>query len=276
VHLLLRTGKVPLATLMRRLLTGYAGSFNRRHRRHGQLFQNRYKSVLCQEDLYLMELTRYIHLNPLRAGVVDDLKSLDCHPYAGHSVIMGRRLLKFQDVDYILSRFGSRPKEAQKQYRAFVEKGIAQGRRPELTGGGLIRSAGGWKLAKTVLKGQQRLKGDERILGKSDFVSQVLGECDEQYERKYRLQAKGVDLGQLARYVAAIFQVEAKQVVNAGRYPQVVHARSVLCFWAVRELGITATDLARQMGLTQPAVSISVKRGEQIAMQKGLDIEAMK
>jgi putative transposase len=76
VHLLVRSGIVPLATLMRRLLTGYAIYFNRRYRRHGQLFQNRYKSILCQEDLYLLELVRYIHLNPLRAGIVRDLKAL--------------------------------------------------------------------------------------------------------------------------------------------------------------------------------------------------------
>jgi REP-associated tyrosine transposase len=76
LHLLLRTGTAPIATVMRRLLTGYAVSFNRRHRRHGQLFQNRYKSVLCQEDPYLLELVRYIHLNPLRAGLVSDLGKL--------------------------------------------------------------------------------------------------------------------------------------------------------------------------------------------------------
>ena len=69
VHLLLRTGLTPIATVMRRLLTGYAVQFNRRHRRHGHIFQNRYKSILCQEDPYLKELVRYIHLNPLRAGL---------------------------------------------------------------------------------------------------------------------------------------------------------------------------------------------------------------
>ena len=73
-HLLLRTGTAPIATVMRKLLTGYAVSFNRRHGRHGHLFQNRYKSILCQEDPYLLELVRYIHLNPLRAGIVKDLK----------------------------------------------------------------------------------------------------------------------------------------------------------------------------------------------------------
>jgi hypothetical protein len=76
---------------MRRLLTGYAVSFNRRHRRHGPLFQNRYKSILCQEDPYLLELVRYIHLNPLRAGIVKELKVLATYPYSGHCALMGKK-----------------------------------------------------------------------------------------------------------------------------------------------------------------------------------------
>ena len=75
-HLLLRTGLTPISGVMRRLLTGYAVEFNRRHRRHGHVFQNRYKSILCQEDPYLKELVRYIHLNPLRAKLVADYNSL--------------------------------------------------------------------------------------------------------------------------------------------------------------------------------------------------------
>ena len=98
-HLLLRTGKVPISTVMRRLLTGYAVSFNRRHRRYGHLFQNRFKSILCQEDLYLKELVGYIHLNPLRAKLVAELKDLSKYPYGGHSAIMGKQKRDFQDVD---------------------------------------------------------------------------------------------------------------------------------------------------------------------------------
>lgn len=64
VHLLVRTGTSPVASLMRRLLTGYAVSFNKRHKRSGHLFQNRYKSILCEEDPYFLQLVRYIHLNP--------------------------------------------------------------------------------------------------------------------------------------------------------------------------------------------------------------------
>jgi len=68
-HILLRSGVSGLSDFMRKLLTGYAISYNRRHKRHGYLFQNRYKSIVCEEDSYLLELVRYIHLNPIRAGV---------------------------------------------------------------------------------------------------------------------------------------------------------------------------------------------------------------
>ncbi|MEJ2039013.1 MAG: transposase [Desulfosarcinaceae bacterium] len=76
-HLLLKTGTAPAATEMKRLLTGYAMHYNRRHRRCGHLFQNRYKAILCQEGIYLLELVRYIHLNPLRAKLVTDMRELD-------------------------------------------------------------------------------------------------------------------------------------------------------------------------------------------------------
>lgn len=90
-HILLRSGAVDLPTLMRRLLAGYATSYNRRHRRYGHLFQNRYKSIVCEEDPYFKELIRYIHLNPLRAKLVDSLSKLDNYKWCGHSIVLGRR-----------------------------------------------------------------------------------------------------------------------------------------------------------------------------------------
>jgi putative transposase len=88
-HLLLMPTTVSLSETMRRLLTGYAVYFNRKYRRSGHLFQNRYKSILCEEEPYLLELVRYIHLNPLRAGMVYDLDKLDRYPWSGHAVLLG-------------------------------------------------------------------------------------------------------------------------------------------------------------------------------------------
>ena len=89
-HLLVRTGAESLSNNMRKLLTGYVVNYNRRHKRYGHLFQNRYKSILCEDDPYLLELTRYIHLNPLRAGIVKSIKELNEYPRSGHSVLMGK------------------------------------------------------------------------------------------------------------------------------------------------------------------------------------------
>jgi len=85
LHLLLRTGAPSLARAMRSLLTGYARAFNRRHRRRGHLFQNRYKSIVVEEELYLLELVRYIHLNPLRAKILPELATLDRYPSSSAS-----------------------------------------------------------------------------------------------------------------------------------------------------------------------------------------------
>jgi putative transposase len=142
-HLLLQTGSTPIATFMRRLLTGYAVTFNRRHDRHGHLFQNRYKSILCQEEPYLLELVRYIHLNPLRSGIVSSLEELERYRYSGHGQLMGRYEDSWLATDDILLRFAKTTNPARKIYSAFVAEGVDQGRRPELTGGGLLRSAGG-------------------------------------------------------------------------------------------------------------------------------------
>lgn len=273
VHLLIRTANIPLATLMRRLLTGYAVAFNRRHRRHGQLFQNRYKSILCQEDTYLLELTRYIHLNPLRAGIVHDFKALDGYRFAGHSVIMGNAKAVWQDDRKILGMFARTKKAARRQYQEFVEKGIEAGRRPDLVGGGLVRSVGGWKKAKLLLKGQDRIKGDERILGDGDFVRHVLELSNERKSRYYRLESQGVDLVRLTQRVSGHFKISADRIVSPGRYPDVVKARSVLCYLAVRELGMKTTELARKVGLTQPAISMAVRRGEEISRQLRLNVD---
>ena len=268
VHLLLKTGLTPIATIMRRLLTGHAVYFNRRHRRYGHLFQNRYKSILCQEEPYLRELVRYIHLNPLRAKLVEDIRALDKYPYSGHSAVVGKVNRDWQQIDDVLEFFGIRKSDARKAYLQFVKKGILQGRRPELTGGGLLRSVGGWAALSALRGDAVRVKGDERILGDSDFVEAVLKEANEQLDRRYRLKAEGFDLDRVAQRVAAVMNIPLELVWEKSRRPQVVDARDLLCYWASKELAMSKTELAKRLNLTQPAVSIAVRRGEKIAREK--------
>jgi putative transposase len=267
-HFLFRSGGAGISTLMRRLLTGYAIYFNRRHRRHGQLFQNRYKSIICQEEVYFKELIRYIHLNPLRAKVVSDIKGLNRYPYSGHSVLTGKKKREWYDTTYVLSYFGKDVSGARKRYLSYVKKGVDQGRRPELVGGGLVRSLGGWCAVKKLrLKGQDRIKGDERILGDGEFVTALLSEANERLERRYELKGLGYDLEKIGQRVSEIYGIEKEQIYSRGRRKVQVAARDLLCFWAVRELGMSCTGVAEHLGMSQPGVGYAVSRGEKIAKE---------
>jgi putative transposase len=263
-HLLLRTGPVPISTVMRRLLTGYALWYNRKHRRNGHLFQNRFKSILCQEDIYLLELVRYIHLNPIRARLVKDVDELGLYPYCGHSVIMGKMKKPWQDTEGVLGMFGEKVGAARRAYRVFVEKGIAEGRRRDLTGGGLLRSAGGWEGVKALREEKVYQRNDERILDDGEFVGSVLAGAEEAMEKRYTLRARGVNLAFIASRVSRVLGVKPEEVWAKGKYRRIVEARSLLCYWAVRELGVPMSSLAREVGISIPAVSGSVTRGQRI------------
>lgn len=114
---------------MRRLLIGYPLWSNRRHGRSGRLFRNRFKPILCEEDVYLLEVVRYIHLNPIRTGLVEDLYELGRYAYSGHSVLIGKKNPR-QDTQGVLRMFGDKLGAGRQGYRSFGEKGIAQARHP--------------------------------------------------------------------------------------------------------------------------------------------------
>ena len=268
-HLLLQTGTAPIATVMERLLTGYAGYYNRRYKRHGHLFQNRYKSILCQEDPYFLELVRYIHLNPLRAGLVTTLRELIEFPYCGHATLLGAESVRWQSISEVLLRFDSELKPAQDKYREFVAAGKDQGRRPELCGGGLLRSVGGWQPILMARRFGEHLKSDERILGDSDFVEEVISAAKEKKEsvNVYRMNGLGIDW--VAQSVAELMGLDISVLQNGGKRPTAVQARSLVCHWATAELRLTSTAVAKWLQITQSAVTKAVPRGEKLAKERG-------
>jgi hypothetical protein len=254
---------------MSRLLTGYAVYFNLRHRRSGQLFQNRYKSILCQEDAYLTELVRYIHLNPLRAGLIKSMGELDHYPYCGRSVLMGNKKRNWQDTEYVLNYFGKHFSSARRHYHDFVSEGIPLGCRNDLTGGGLIRSLGGWNaITRSDIKGEH-IKSDERILGDSEFVDSLFTAANEKYKHFHKIRHLGFDLEKTAKRVSELCDVEVADIFSRGRQKEKVKARSIFCYWACRELEITCTELAKRLNVSLAAVSYAVARGEAIVRDKG-------
>ena len=130
----------------------------------------------------------------------------------------------------------------------------------------MIRSLGGWREVRRYgLKGQDHIKSDERILGESNFVNDVLSQANEKFEHKYELKRLGYDLNRIASRVAEIYDIGLDEIFLKGKQQKRVQARSLLCYWAVRELGISLTELARRLGISVPGVGYSVERGEIIA-----------
>jgi chromosomal replication initiation ATPase DnaA len=123
-----------------------------------------------------------------------------------------------------------------------------------------------------MARARVHIKGDERILGDSEFVEQILAEQKEQFERRYWLQSQGYNIDRVVEKVAGIFKIEAKDIWKAGNQPLRVKARSLVCFWAVTELGMSGTSVGKLLRLGQPAVSRAVRRGEQLAQEMKLTL----
>ncbi len=254
-HLLVRTGDAPLSQSMQRLLTGYVVNFNRRHRRSGHLFRNRYKSIVCEDDPYLLELTRYIHLNPLRVGRVKRLAALRGYPWTGHAALLGGVDRDWQDTATVLAHFGPKRRRAVERYAAFVREGIPHGRRSDLGGGGLIRSAGGWAQVRALRRKGITVASDERILGRGAFTAHRLAEAARQAKATWRVSRKRVALARLARAIGAGAGVPQREFRSGSRKRGVVRARRVFCRVAVKGLGYSGARVARFLGLTTSAAN---------------------
>ena len=267
-HLLCKTSNQPLASSMRKLLTGYVVNYNRRHKRNGHLFQNRYKSIVCQEDTYLLKLVRYINLNLLRAGLVKDMDELNRSPWSGHSVLMGYSKRDWQDTGYILSFFG-KGGAGKKNYLKFIEQGILLGKRPELVGGGLIRSLGDWAEVVSLRRRGGKEASDQRILGDGQFVESVLAKADEFVIHSLRLGAKQVDLTALAKRMCKEHKVSNGELRSGSRRREIVEARRMLSLLAVKKFGYSGAEVARYLGVTTSCVTRAVSSGRESVTGKG-------
>lgn len=245
VHLLLCPRQTRLAPFMRRLLTCYAIYFNLRHKRTGHLFQNRYKSIVCDEDAYLFELVRYIHLNPLRAGLVTDLATLDNYPWSGHAVLLGKGMLEGQVIDEVLTLFGNKPSEARQRYRQFVADGVAQGTRDDLTSGKMRRTT------------QPDEPYDQRILGGGDFIETLRTQQGLTAEL-----ARDIDIPILIGTVCEHFSVDPELLKRKTRKAGVAEVRSVVCYLVACYSAVSGSEVGRSLGLSRAGVSVATRRGE--------------
>ena len=255
-HLLLLPVRFKLAVVMRRLLTGYAVTFNLIHHRMGHLFQNRYKSIVCDKEAYLVELIRYIHLNPIRAGLVNTLQDLDRYPWSGHAVLMGNRKMEGQVVEEILQLFGKTLLRARGKYRQFVADGLSMGRRSDLVGEIKRRQliGGGMEESSHV---------DPRILGDKFFTDGILKNrtlCE-----KARVS---LPLAEVVNKVSLILNIDPISIRRHSKIRFLAEARGIVCYLAIRELGYKGFELGRELNLGAAGVSIAIRRGESFLREK--------
>ncbi len=251
-HILLRSGPGGLPHFMRRLLTGYAVRFNKRHARAGHLFQNRYASIVCEEDLYFMELIRYIHLNPVAAHIVETMRQLDSYRFTGHSVIMGTHYLPWQDIGYVLSWFNL----SRVSYRSFMQKGIDHGA-TDLDGGGLLRLLGE-RLEVSHVHDRDHVLTDQRVLGTGDFVEQLLKQKIQKRNSSPTEQARRIE-NVLKRYCRKA-GITIRALKSGSRAVPIPRIRSEIARVLIRELGLSYTETARLLGVSHVAVSKMIKR----------------
>ncbi len=260
VHILFRSGQDGISAVMRKLLTWYAQYFNRRHGRKGHLFENRYKSILCDEDNYLLALVRYIHLNPVRAKIILTMAEMDKYPWSGHQAVIEKAKYSWMDTTTVLAQFGGTKRKAMMEYRRFMQDGMDQGHDPQFSGGGLIRSLGGWSNVLSMRRKGQKEETDERILGSGDFVHQVIKEAEDKSLRQMKLKRSGLTLIKIIEQECRKEQISRKELESGSRRSKVSQARAEIARRGMNEIGLPAAEIARHLGVATSSITRAVEK----------------
>ena len=224
-HLVLETPKGNLLKVMHGINGGYTGYFNRKYNRAGHLFQGRYKGILVEKDTYLIPLSRYVHLNPVRAKIVEAPEKHRWSSYPGYT---GKgREYEWMDYSWVLSRFGDDISMARKKYRGYVEDALKE----------------------PVENPIEALHG-QIILGGKEFIKKIKGMLkgrplsQEIIERKRLTENPRTD--EVIRTVAREFGVEEEAIKDKGNRANA--ARKVAIYLVQRYTGLSNDEIGRLFG----------------------------
>jgi putative transposase len=262
-HLVVRSSDRELWQLMKPLNTGYAHYHGKKHKRVGPLFWDRYKSIVTQEQNYIAELVRYVHLNPVRVGLCKSMKSLETYRWSGHGAIMGRIKCAFQDTAAVLRRFGASTRLARKAYHAFLEEGLKQ-------------NAAEDDVVRLVRKSNAGVEAGRKpecwVLGDRDFVNKAVSRAVEERLRISRFEREGRDLDSIAKKVGKKFEVAIDRIRSRCRGGKESDARKAFVYIAVREYRAPSRVVADYCGVNIAAVSALAKAGREIAQNRKITI----
>ena len=235
LHLAVQVGEEPLSKPMQNLAFRYTRRINREQERVGHLFQGRYKAVLVDHDSYLLELVRYLHLNPVRAHLVD---AVEAYPWSSHRAYLGQERLAWLTTDWVLGQFGARRSVARRRYLRFVGEGVDEGHRPEFHAG----------------------PEDSRVLGEAEFTQGMLSVDD-------RLLGSRVSLERVMTAVGEAYALTPGDLVAAGQGRRLSEARAVVGTLAADLRCSSLAEVGRRLGREESTISSAVRRLRQRAVQ---------
>ena len=229
IHLAIQVGDIPLSKIMQNLSFRYTRWINKKKKRIGHLFQGRYKAIMVEQDSYLLELIRYIHLNPVRAKLV---KNPSRYRWSGHNAYLGDETLPWLTTDWVLSQFGKRADACRRHYEAFVADGIHEGYREEFHKGG----------------------EDGRILAGERYTEQVIG--------KQHVQLKKPNLNEIIQTVCRTYKIKAQTLLSSSRKRDISEVRRIIYWLAVKTDAATLKELGDYYGRDASVLSKQVHRVE--------------
>lgn len=232
VHLLIEQGETPLSKAMQGIQQSYTNYYNRKYGKSGHLFQGRYKAILCDRDAYLLELIRYIHLNPVRAGMVEQPHK---YPWSSHHSYLSGKASDILSINLPLSLLRQDGRISISEYRKFIADGIKDGYREELY------------MAK-----------DQRYLGTDDFVAEV--ETKKDYIEKGKQFTVMLAIDDVVREVAREFKVSVEMIVEKSRVREGAKLRAIAAHLASEVGGFQLSEAAMYFGRDPATISIAVSK----------------
>ncbi len=262
-HFLIRTGDIPLAKFMQKLLTGHASYFNYKYDRAGHLFQNRYRSILVQADQYLLKLIRYIHLNPLQAGIVTSLEELERYPWTGHIGILFKGLYPWQASEEVLDLLSGHRDEKITQYIKFIkeDESVPVVSDSELTEGSYLLGSKGLLSLEEAREQKIANHTQHRILGDINFARHIYSRIKDQqgsFLRNREHEHEIID--KLLEFTKEYWGVSRTTLISKGRSRASSRAREFMSYALVNQMGMSLVDTGRILNLSPQGVLSAARR----------------
>jgi REP element-mobilizing transposase RayT len=259
-HIVIRPGHGRLSAVFRRINTGYAMYYNRRYNRRGFVFQDRFKSIATQEYTYFRELIRYVHLNPVRAGLCKDINDLEKWRWSGHIAVMGKEDCRWFMAGETVRHFGKRRTTAIENYKNFLHDGINS--KDHLIA----------HISSSTSGGNDTALSDERVMGDAEFVRNAISASLENNDRRVMARQKGLTVERIIDYTAATLSMERAELFERNRSPRYVLARGMVAYWAHELLGVSYAAIGRKFGLRNVTLINAANKAKRYIEQHKLTI----